>query len=35
MHMIETVLRFFKMQIKYLLVNSSKLKQPVFSIAPK
>lgn len=35
MPMIEAIFRFFKMQIKHLLVNSIKLAEPLFRIAPK
>jgi len=33
--MIKAILRFFKMQIQYLLVNSIKLDEPLSGIAPK
>ena len=35
MPMIEAIFRFFKMQIKHLLVNSIKLAEPFFRIARK
>jgi hypothetical protein len=35
MPMIEAIHRLFKMQIKHLLVNSIKLAEPFFRIAPK
>ncbi|SKZ22279.1 Uncharacterised protein [Mycobacteroides abscessus subsp. abscessus] len=35
MAMIEAIFRFFKMQIKHLLVNSIKFTEPLFRIAPK
>jgi len=35
MPMIEAIFRFFKVQIKHLLVNSIKFAEPPFRIAPK